>query len=162
MAFTVTPIFACSTAQVRIMATIAPFDAEYAVWPKLARCPAGEPTRISRPPSPCSRNRAAAARPQVNVPRRWLVTTRSKSSSVVLRSVLSRSAPALVIITSSRPNSETARATSASAISDPPTAPTSATALPPASTIDFTVSSATSASRSLTTTDAPAAASARA
>jgi hypothetical protein len=33
---------------VRIIATIAPFDAEYAVWPKLARCPAGDPTRISR------------------------------------------------------------------------------------------------------------------
>ena len=110
---------------------------------------------MMRPPSPCSRNRIAAARAHVNVPRRWVCTTRSKSSSVIFHSTLSRSTPALVTMTSRRPYASTARATSASAVSVDPTAPGAAT--PP-------IASATSSapSRSLTTTFAPAAASASA
>ena len=91
---------------------------------------------MSRPPSPCSRMRTAAARAQVNVPRRWMVMTASKSSSVIFHSTLSRRMPALVTRTSSRPNSSTARSTSRSAASVVPTGTTSATAVPPASVID--------------------------
>ena len=58
-----------------------------------------------RPPSPCSRMRTAAARVQVNVPRRWVVMTASKSSSVIFQSVVSRRMPALLTRMSSRPNS---------------------------------------------------------
>ena len=46
--------------------------------------------------------------------------------------------PALVTMTSRRPNASTARATSSSAVSLGPTAPTSATASPPASVIAST------------------------
>lgn len=81
--------------------------------------------------------------------------TASKSSSVIFHSTLSRRMPALVTRTSSRPNSSTARFTSRSAASEVPTGTTSATALPPASPMDFTAASATASSTSLTTTDAP-------
>lgn len=107
------------------------------------------------PPSPCSRMRTAAARAQVKVPLRWVVITASKSSSVIFHSTLSRRMPALVTRMSSRPNSSTARPTSRSAASLVPTGTTSATAVPPASVMDFAAASATASSTSLTTTDAP-------
>ena len=46
-----------------------------------------------RPPSPCSRIRIAAARAQVKVPRRWVLITTSKSSSLIFHSTRSRSTP---------------------------------------------------------------------
>src|SRR3546814_17982092 len=45
IALTGTSSFLHSTAQVRAIATTAPLEAEYAVCPKLARWPAGEPAR---------------------------------------------------------------------------------------------------------------------
>ncbi len=105
-----------------------------------------------RPPSPCSRIRTAAARVQVNVPRRWVVITASNCSSVIFHSVVSRRIPALLTSTSSRPNSDTARSTRAWAASLDPTAATSATAVP---SMLSTAACATSASTSLTTTAAP-------
>jgi hypothetical protein len=125
------------------------------VWPKLPTCPVGEPTQMMRPPSPCSRIRTAAARVQVKVPRRWVVMTASKSSSVIFHNVVSRRMPALLTSTSSRPNSSTARSARAWAASPVPTGTTSATAVPPASVRVLTAASATAASTSLTTTAAP-------
>ncbi len=115
-----------------------------------------------RPPSPRSRKYRAAARAQVNVPRRCTWTTVSKSSSDMFHSTLSRSTPALVTMASSRPKLVTARSTRACAASLLPTPTTSATARPPAAVIACTVACAASALTSLTTTPAPAAASARA
>ena len=74
-----------------------------------------------RPPSSCARIRIAAARAQVNVPAQVRVHDVSKSSSDIFHKTLSRSTPALVTMTSRRPNSATARSTSASAASVEPT-----------------------------------------
>jgi hypothetical protein len=97
----------------------------------------------------------AAARVQVKVPRRCVVMTASKSSSVIFQSVLSRRMPALLTRMSRRPNSPTARSTRACAASLVPTGTTSATAVPPASVIAVTACCATASSTSLTTTEAP-------
>ena len=107
-------------------------------------------------PSPCSRIRIAAARAQVKVPRRWVLITTSKSSSLIFHSTRSRSTPALVTITSRRPNSATARSTNCCAVPPSPTAAISVTTLPLAAVIRCAVSAADSSSTSLTTMAAPA------
>ncbi len=70
--------------------------------------------------------------------------------------------PALQIITSSRPNVSTARATSARESASIVTSPGTASARPPAAVIARTTSSSRSARRARSTTAAPSAASARA
>ena len=90
---------------------------------------------MSRPPSPCSFIRTIAARAQVKVPLRWTWVTRSKSSSVIFHTTLSRSTPALATRTSRRPKASTAASTRAWADSDEPTAAATAMALPPAAVI---------------------------
>ena len=81
--------------------------------------------------------------------------TASKASSVIFHSVVSRRMPALLTMMSSRPNSDTARSTSAWAASDVPTGTISATAVPPAWVIALTAPAPTASSTSLTTTAAP-------
>ncbi len=79
--------------------------------------------------------RIAAARAHVNVPRRCVWMTRSKSSSLIFHRTRSRRTPAFVTIRSRRSYSPTARATSASAVAVSPTGAISATARPPAPVI---------------------------
>jgi hypothetical protein len=110
------------------------------VCPKLPRCPAGEPTTMMRPPSPCSRRRIAAARAHTNVPRMCTAITSSKSSSLIFHSTRSRSTPALVTITSRRPKCSTASDTISCAHAVSATEPDCATACPPAPTISSAVS----------------------
>ena len=87
---------------------------------------------------------AEAARKTVKVPLRWVATTGSHSSSVMLKSIRSRRIPATHTTPSSRPY----RASAVSTMRCPPAmvemSSATATASPPAASISLTTASATS------------------
>src|SRR4051794_7249399 len=112
-----------------------------------------------------SRQYAQACRVIAKVPLRWTATTASNSSSVMETSIRSRTIPALLTTTSSRPNRATVFSTSACVPAQSVTEVASAVAVPPAATISSTTPSAgrsppaspcRPAPTSLTTTPPPA------
>src|SRR6266851_640988 len=107
-----------------------PFDAQYAARSFIATSPSTDPIFTIAPP-PHFRNSFSAARDIRNGPFTFTIITRSHSSSVMLSTVETCSAPALFTSTFSRPNcltvSRTARSTSLSRV----TSHSTAEALPP-------------------------------
>src|SRR6266851_5310307 len=107
-----------------------PFDAQYAARSFIATSPSTDPIFTIAPP-PHFRNSFSAVRDIRNGPFTFTIITRSHSSSVMLSTVETCSAPALFTSTFSRPNcltvSRTARSTSLARV----TSHSTAEALPP-------------------------------
>src|SRR5437773_1121764 len=93
-------------------------------------------------------------------PRRCTRSTRSHSSGDIVKTIRSRSTPALFTTMSSPPNDSSAAASIASPVAQSPTSPAQTTARPPAAMISAATAWTAGPGRSLSTSAAPAAASA--
>src|SRR3989441_1321772 len=137
------------------------FDAQYASRSFIATSPSTDPIFTIAPP-PHFRNSFSAARDIRNGPFTFTVITRSHSSSVMLSTVETCSAPALFTSTFSRPNcltvSRTARSTSLPRV----TSHSTAEALPPSFFTSPVTARSFSSRRPAKATPAPSRANARA
>src|SRR2546425_5852363 len=137
------------------------FDAQYAARSFIATSPSTDPIFTIAPP-PHFRNSFSAARDIRNGPFTFTVITRSHSSSVMLSTVETCSAPALFTSTFSRPNcltvSRTARSTSLPRV----TSHSTAEALPPSFFTSPVTARSFSSRRPAKATLAPSRANARA
>ncbi len=124
----------------------------------LPRRPERDVRLMIRPGRFSSRNHRTAAREQAKVPVRHTAITASQSAALVLKLMRSRRMPALLTRMSIASKSARQRSISASAPLKVEMSVPSASAMPPASRITFTVCAALSAWMSLTSTCAPAAA----
>src|SRR5215813_9863614 len=113
---------------------------------------------MMRPPPPCATIWRAATWPQRNTPVRLTRSTRCHWASGCSRNGAEWAIPALANITSSRPNSATARSTNACTWPASPTSTSTVMAWPPVRAISFTTASAAAVCTSPSTTAAPSAA----
>ena len=129
-------------------AAIPPLAAEYAPWPTLPMSPAPDDVltmrRVDRRrrPSTGARQYSAAWRVAAKWPFRCTRMTASHSSSLVVKSMRSRTKPALFTSTSSPPNVSIAVCTSRCAPSQSAMSSVFATASPPSAEISSTTSCA--------------------